>query len=224
MLVSYKWLQSYFEEKLPVPEKLSDVLTFLAFEVEGIEKKGDDTIFDLKVLPDRACYALSHRGMAYEISAATGFKRKIFAWPQPTVSKTRPLEVKVEAPELCSRYVARVIENVTTKSLPWVKEHLEAVGQRSINPIVDGANIVMFDMGQPLHAFDADKVEGGIVVRMARKGEKITTLDNREVILDEKREEKKEEVVVEEEEEEREKEKEGEREGGGDGKEHWGSR
>ena len=185
MLVSYKWLQSYFGEKLPAPEKVAELITFGFAEVEGIEKKGSDTILDVKVLPDRACYALSHRGVAYEVAAITGFKQKVFNWPQPIVTQTKLLEVRVEAPELCSRYMARVVENVTAKEQPWVREHLEAIGQRSINPIVDGANIVMFDMGQPLHAFDADKVDGKIIVRRAKKGEKITTLDNREVLLDE---------------------------------------
>ena len=192
MLISYNWLQSYFEEKLPPPEALAERITFAFAEIEGMEKVGDDTVFDIKVLPDRACYALSHRGVAYEVAAITGLKKKTVEYPAPAVGKTKPLRVRVEAPEVCNRYMARVVENVTQKAMPWVrehlcvftKEHLEAVGQRSINPIVDGSNIVMFDRGQPLHAFDADKVEGGIVVRMARKGEKIITLDSREVNLD----------------------------------------
>ena len=228
MLISYKWLQSYFDEKLPEPEKLAERITFSFAEIEGIESplekgvpnsdsgrvispnKGStvvfdrrgittpasedlgtpfdkgDTILDIKVLPDRACYALSHRGVAYEVSAITGLKKKEVEYPAPEVKKvTRELNVRVEAPELCQRYMARVVENITQKANPWVKEHLEAMDQRSINPIVDGANIVMFDRGPPLRAFDADKVEGRIVVRMARKGEKIITLDNREVNLDE---------------------------------------
>ncbi|MEK9184995.1 MAG: phenylalanine--tRNA ligase subunit beta [Patescibacteria group bacterium] len=185
MLISYKWLQSYFEKKLPAPEKLVELITFSFAEVESFEKKGEDTILDIKVLPDRACYALSHRGVSYEVSAIIGLERKIFKWPQPIVSKVRSLNVCIEKPELCSRYMARVIENIDPKAQVWVREHLEAIGQRSISPIVDGANIVMFDMGQPLHAFDADKVEGDIVVRLAKKGEKIITLDNRDVTLDE---------------------------------------
>jgi len=202
MLISYKWLQSYFDEKLPPPEKLAERITFSFAEVESIqtidsadrrrnytqtdaERENKDVVFDVKVLPDRACYALSHRGIAYEVGAILGLKKKTIEYPQPEVKKTRPLLVRVESPELCSRYMARVVENVTPKEMPWVKEHLEAIGQRSINPIVDGANIVMFDRGQPLHAFDADKVEGGIIVRRARKGERLTTLDNREVALDE---------------------------------------
>ena len=221
MKISYKWLQSYFDEKLPEPEALAERITFSFAEIEGIEsplEKGalpssagglsqhpktpphnnppgqppllrgikGNTIFDIKVLPDRACYALSHRGVAYEVSAITGLKKKEVDYPAPEVKKVaRELNIRVEAPELCLRYMARVVEGVTQKVMPWVREHLEAMGQRSINPVVDGANIVMFDRGQPLHAFDADKAEGGIIVRMARKGEKIITLDNREVNLDE---------------------------------------
>ena len=64
MKISYNWLQSYFEDKLPSPEKLAERITFSFAEVESIEKVGDDTVFDIKVLPDRACYALSHRGVA----------------------------------------------------------------------------------------------------------------------------------------------------------------
>lgn len=185
MKISYNWLQAYFEEKLPEPEKLAERITFSFAEVESVEKMGDDTILDIKVLPDRACYTLSHRGVAYEVSAILGIPKKHIAYPAPKAIPTRKLNVSAEAPELCSRYMVRVVENVTPKEQEWVNMHLDAVGQRSINPIVDGANLVMFDRGQPLHAFDADKVVGGITVRRARKGEKIVTLDNREVVLDE---------------------------------------
>ena len=178
---------------MPEPEKLAEWITFGFAEVESVEKKGGtstslsagETVFDVKVLPDRACYTLSHRGVAYEVSAILGIPKKTVEYPEPEVEKVRPLEVRVEAPDLCSRYMARVVLNVTAKEQAWATEHLESVGQRSINPIVDGANLVMFDRGQPLHAFDADKVQGALVVRRAKKGEQITTLDNREVSLDE---------------------------------------
>ncbi|MDO8482717.1 MAG: phenylalanine--tRNA ligase subunit beta [bacterium] len=185
MKISYKWLQSYFEEKLPEPDVLAERITFGFAEVEGVEKKGEDTILDIKVLPDRACYALSHRGVAYEVSAILGLPKKAVEYPLPEIKKVRSLSVNVEASDLCPRYMARVVLGVTSKEMSWVGEHLEAVGQRSINPIVDGANLVMFDRGQPLHAFDADKVKGAIVIRRAKEGEKITTIDNREVNLDE---------------------------------------
>ncbi len=184
MRVSYKWLQSYFEKKLPEAEKLAELIEMHLAEVESMEKVGDDTVLDIKILPDRACYALCHRGIAGEVAAILGVQRKKFSWPEPPIKKVRKLSVSVEAPELCPCYMARVIENVTPKAQAWAAEHLSAIGQRSINPIVDGANLVMFDMNQPLHAFDADKVEGGIIVRRARKGEKITTLDGKDLALD----------------------------------------
>ena len=185
MKISYNWLQNYFDDKLPVPEKLAELITFSFAEVEGIEKRGEDIILDVKVLPDRACYALSHRGVAYEAAAVLNIKKKEMRWPLPVVSQVAELSVRVEAPDLCPRYMARVIENINTKEQAWVTEHLEAVGQRSIHPVVDGANVVMLDMGQPLHAFDRDMVDGEITVRLARPSEKITTLDNKEVLLDE---------------------------------------
>ena len=69
MLVSYKWLQTYFKNPLPSVEDLVQKITFSSFEIEGVEKKGEDSVLDVKVLPDRACYALSHEGIAKEIAA-----------------------------------------------------------------------------------------------------------------------------------------------------------
>src|SRR3990170_6595437 len=76
MKISYNWLQNYFEEKLPEPEKISEAIIFHAFEVEEIEKKGNDTIFDIKILPDRAHDCLSHWGIAKELSAILDIKIK----------------------------------------------------------------------------------------------------------------------------------------------------
>ncbi len=80
--------------------------------------------------------------------------------------------------------MGRIVENVKVGSSPeWVVKHLESIGQRSINNVVDAANIVMFDCGQPIHAFDMDKMKGGIIVRDAKDGEKVTTLDGKEISL-----------------------------------------
>jgi len=185
MLISYKWLKGYFEDGLPEAEKLAEILSYSFAEIESISKISDDKILDIKVLPDRACYALSHRGVAYEISAILGIAKNEMNWPEPEIKEVREVPVEVLAENVVNRYMVRVIENINPKASTWAKEHLEAIGQRSINTVVDGVNIVMFDMGQPLHVFDADKVDGGIVVRYAKEGEKITTLDNKEVDLDE---------------------------------------
>jgi phenylalanyl-tRNA synthetase beta chain len=186
MKVSYNWLQEHFEKELPAPEKLVELLTFGAFEIEGVEDDGKDTVLDVKVLPDRAHYALSHKGIAYEISALTNIKQKDQDFSEVPSTNHKKAEVKNLAPEACLRYEARLIEGVTVKESPkWLKEKLQVIGQRSINNIVDATNYVMYDRGQPLHAFDADKVVGGITIRFANKGEKITTLDNKDLVLDE---------------------------------------
>ena len=180
MIVSHKWLQKYFKDTLPTAEKVADFFTFGAFEVEGIEEVAGDTAIDLKVLPDRACYALSHRGIAYELSAITGQKSIInFAKPEivkAEVAIDEKVLVNVENKDLCARYCARYIKNISVTQSSELKNLLEAVGQRSINTIVDATNFVMLDIGQPLHAFDADKVQGGIVVRLAKAGESIELL------------------------------------------------
>ncbi len=190
MIVSYKWLQTYFKEKLPAPAKVAEAFTFGAFEVEVVEEvhgkngaDGNDTTIDLKVLPDRACYALSHRGIAYELSAITGqsslvFENKIVGEIEnEKADSEEKVSVTVIEPSLCQRYCARFIKNVSVGASPeWLQERLTAVGQRSINNIVDVTNFVMLDIGQPLHAFDADKVKGGIVVRLAKEGEVVELL------------------------------------------------
>lgn len=185
MKVSYNWLQDFFIDKLPEPEKLADLLNMHVFEVESVVKSDNDTVLDVKVLPDRAHYALSHFGVAYEISAITGISLKDERNLDIKVG-SGAVKVSVLEKEVCSRYIARVVDGVSGgKVNDDIKKRLEAVGQRSINPIVDIANYTMFDLTQPLHAFDADKIKGEIKVRFAKSGEKITTLDNKVVLLDE---------------------------------------
>ncbi len=184
MKVSYKWLQTYFDEKIPTPEKLADLFTFRAFEVEGVEPYGSDFVIDIKILPDRAHYALCHKGIAEEVSVITGIPCKKKELSDLVVSSTRPLIITVADSSFCPRYTGRVVESVTVTDSPqFIKEALEAIGARSINNIVDATNYVMFNSGQPLHAFDADKVKGAIHVRAAREGETIITLDGKEIKL-----------------------------------------
>lgn len=179
MKVSQPWLQTYFEDKIPTPAKLGELFTFHSFEVEGIE--GD--VLDVKILPDRAHYCLSHQGIAEEVSALTGL-RMIPLEYQDKVDSSKKVPVEILAPDFCKRYVARYIENIEIKaSSDELHQRLESIGSRSINNVVDATNFVMFDLGQPIHAFDADKVVGGIKIRKANEGEKITILDGREITL-----------------------------------------
>lgn len=188
MLVSYNWLQTYFDEKLPPVDKVAEFFIFHSFEIESVKKNRDDFILDIKVLPDRAHDCLSHRGVARELAVHLNLKtlEKVKSLKTSGQKPKRELYIDVKEPTLCRRYTGLMIEGVNVGPSPeWLKNRLESIGQKSINNVVDATNFVMFDTGQPLHAFDADKVRGGITVRNANKGEKITTLDGKEVVLDE---------------------------------------
>ncbi len=191
MKISRNWLQTYFENKIPEANELSQIFTFHSFEVESQEKinrSGDieeDDVLDIKVLPDRAHYALSHNGIALEIAVNTGLKQKNGYEDSMQSNSDAIVNVDVQDSTFCRRYIARHIKlgNMSQKSPIWLKNALNSIGQRSINTIVDITNFVMYDIGQPLHAFDADKIVGHITVRNAKVGEKIVLLDGREIEL-----------------------------------------
>jgi len=185
MIFSYNWLQSYFREKLPTPEKLAEILTMHSFENEYIEKKGSDYILSIDVLPDRAGDCFSHNGIAREISVLLNKK---ITYPKIKTKETlkNSISVDIENSDDCLRYTALIIKNVKIEESPkWLKEKLEVCGINSINNIVDITNYVMLETGQPMHVFDYDKISGGIIIRKAKKGEKISLLGGKEYILDE---------------------------------------
>jgi len=193
MKFSYNWLQNFFEQKLPEAEKLADLLTMHSFEIENFEKKGSDCLFDAKILPNMAHHCLSHRGVASEISAILGIPMKTASVSLKGVSIGQTyskLEVDVSDSNLCRRYVGRIIKGVEIGHSPkWLVERLESVGQKSINNIVDAVNFVMFEIGQPMHAFDLDKLseDKGMIkisVKNASAEDSITTLDGKDVVLD----------------------------------------
>jgi len=189
MLVSYNWLQKeYFKDKLPDPQDLISVLTHHAFEIEQVEKKGDDYLIDVDVLPNRAHDCLAHRGIAREIGVILNkqISEKKYFIPFSSPQLEDKLSVTVDAPDLCPRYIGRYVNGITVSESPeWLRRKIESIGQRSINNIVDITNYVLFNIGQPLHVFDADKLEGGvIIVRKSREGESITTLDGENIKLD----------------------------------------
>lgn len=190
MLVSYNWLkEEYFDGELDSPEILEELLTTRAFEVESLERVDDDTAIDVDVLPNRSHDCLCHEGIAREIAVLQGRKISPRSYDNVDVNKELDdkLKVSLDEPIRCPRYSGRIISGITIKESPeWLKKRLATLGQRSINNIVDITNYVMLSIGQPLHAFDQKKVEGSrIVIRLAKEGECITTLDNKEVALDE---------------------------------------
>src|SRR3989338_8343613 len=193
MKISRNWLQTFFTAPLPDAQTLADALTFHAFEIESVENE----ILDVKVTPNRGHDCLSHRGIAKELSAILNIPMKgdPLREPMSGFTKSRHGEVSIDTP-LCARYIAGYIKGVKVGASPdWLRKNLESIGQKSINNIVDAANFVMFNIGQPLHAFDAGKIgkrqeaigksEFRIQVRDAKKGEKMLALDAKEYVLSE---------------------------------------
>jgi phenylalanyl-tRNA synthetase beta chain len=140
-----------------------------------------DTILDVEITPNRGDL-LSHFGLAREIAALT--KKELRARPARAKIDIKQSGVSISAPRECPFYSARKIENVKVGPSPdWLRAKIESVGIRSINNIVDISNFVMLELGQPTHAFDADKLHGGINVRLARDGEKFVALDGKNYSL-----------------------------------------
>jgi phenylalanyl-tRNA synthetase beta chain len=188
MKISYNWLKEYLP-KLPKAEKLVDLLTMHSFEAKIAEKTGKDSILGVDILPNRGHDCLSYIGIARECGAILGLKFEVRG-SKPVEDKkikiTDFIRIEVQDKEACPRYVARVIDDIKIGPSPkWLKDKLESIGQKSINNVVDATNYVMLETGQPLHAFDCDKLDNKrIIVRRAKKGEKIITLDNETIDLD----------------------------------------
>ncbi|HEY6001443.1 MAG TPA: phenylalanine--tRNA ligase subunit beta [Anaeromyxobacter sp.] len=146
----------------------------------------EDVLLEVNVTPNRPD-CLSHVGIAREVAALLGTKVRL---PAPRLAEGGPpaadaVKVRIEAPDRCARYAARVIEGVKIGPSPlWLARRLESCGVRSISNVVDATNYVLLELGHPLHAFDLEKVAGReIIVRTARPGEKLVTLDGKERAL-----------------------------------------
>jgi phenylalanyl-tRNA synthetase beta chain len=185
-----KILLSWLREFVDVPgtaEEIAATMSVRGFAVEGIEAVGSDAVLDFEITANRPD-CLNHVGIARE--AAVIWSRGV-----PHVGTDRhgavlerplqDLQVTIEAPDLCPRYAAQVFDITVGPSPSWLSDRLEKAGVRSINNIVDVTNYVMLEMGQPMHAFDLERLTGGrLVVRRARPGERLITLDGVERALD----------------------------------------
>jgi len=188
MLISLNWLSDYVNVAMPI-DKLSELLMSIGLNMEAVREVGEDIVLDLEVTSNRPD-CLGHLGVARELAAATGEQ-----FTQPAVgqapaagpSAAELTGVQVDAPDLCPRYTARVIRNVKVGPSPWwLVDRIEAVGLRSVNNVVDATNFVLMEYSQPLHSFDFDKLaEHRIVVRRARAGETLTSIDRTACKLDE---------------------------------------
>ncbi len=194
MLVSRNWLQKYFDDELPSAVELVDLFNTHAFEIEGLNKVGDDDVIDIDVLPNRSSDCLCHRGIARDIATIISkpMKKDPLREGIPKWGKPNNFSVTVDDERLCPRYMAGVIRGVSVGPSPaWLRASLETLGQRSINNIVDITNYIMLDLGQPTHAFDLSLLEKDndgnrdITIRLAKNGEKITVLTGEEYVLNE---------------------------------------
>jgi len=186
MKVSLNWLTDYVDISMPAAE-LAELMTAIGLNVDAIIETPTDIVLDVEVTSNRPD-CLGHLGIAREIAAATG---AAFHPPKieslPTTGRVEELtSVQVEAPELCPRYTARLIRGVKVAPSPaWLVERLEAMGLRSINNVVDVTNYVLMEYSQPLHSFDFQKLLGRrIVVRRARQGELLVSIDQSKCTLD----------------------------------------
>lgn len=182
MKISLEWLGEYLPGSTDA-NAAAEALTHGGLPVEIIEKFGDDTVIDVEVTSNRSD-CLSYIGVARELGALLSRTSQV---PQASIKESAQpcagaTKVQIDALDLCPHYTARVIKGVKIGPSPaWLQRRLEAMGLRPINNVVDVTNYVMFEMGQPLHAFDYDTLaENRIVVRRAKAGESITSIDGHE--------------------------------------------
>lgn len=144
-----------------------------------------DASLELKLTPNRPD-CLGMEGLAAEVATLFDAPRRSIDVPAASVTSMRVLPIRIDAPAACPRYLGRAIEGVdpTRPTPPWMIERLRRAGIRPISAIVDCTNYVMLELGQPMHAFDLDRIVDGVVVRMARAGERVLLLDEREVAVD----------------------------------------
>jgi phenylalanyl-tRNA synthetase beta chain len=192
MKILTKWLRAYLPDLAVDDARLAEDLTLRGIAVEGIYDlgAGNGSLYEMDITTNRVD-AMNHYGVAREAAAIYGLNLPPldFALPAPRPSAST-FQVSIEAQNECGRFTARVLRGITIgESRDWFKgaevaTYFGLLEQKRISNAVDATNFAWLAMGQPTHAFDLDKVEGGIVVRRARKGERLKTLDGVERILD----------------------------------------
>ena len=186
MDISYEWLGELADTGL-APQALAERLTMAGLAVDAVKEEAGDSVLEIDLTSNRPD-CLSHLGVAREAAALTGASLKLPGVEAKSVGGRAEefTAVEIEDADLCPRYAARVVRGVKIGPSPeWLVRRLQAIGQRPINNVADVTNFVMHETGQPLHAFDlATLAERRIVVRRARAGEKLKTLDGVERELD----------------------------------------
>jgi phenylalanyl-tRNA synthetase beta chain len=191
MKILTKWLRSYLPEITVSDTQLAEDLTLRGIAVEGIYSLGESgSLYEMDITTNRVD-AMNHYGIAREAAAIYGIPLNPLDFALPAAGPANhPFSVRIEAEDACGRFTARVLRGITIgESRDWfpgaeVSSYFALLDQKKISNAVDATNFAWLAMGQPTHAFDLDKIEGGIIVRRARKGEKLKTLDGIDRILD----------------------------------------
>ncbi len=187
MKILTSWLRSYLPQLSVSDRQLADDLTLRGIAVEGVHDLGEGNghLFEMDITTNRVD-AMNHYGIAREAATIYNLPLAPLDGSLPAaVAGAKAFPVRIEAPELCGRFTAQVLRGVTiAPSAGRIAEYFGLLGQKQISNAVDVSNFVLMGMGHPTHAFDLDKIEGGIVVRLARQGEKLRLLDGTERTLE----------------------------------------
>jgi phenylalanyl-tRNA synthetase beta chain len=187
MKILTSWLRSYLPQLSVSDRQLADDLTLRGIAVEGVHDLGEGNghLFEMDITTNRVD-AMNHYGIAREAATIYNLPLAPLDVVLPAAARgTKAFPVRIEAPDLCGRFTARVLRGVTiAPSSGRIAEYFNLLGQKQISNAVDASNFVLTGMGHPTHAFDLDKIDGGIVVRLARKGEKLRLLDGTERTLE----------------------------------------
>jgi phenylalanyl-tRNA synthetase beta chain len=187
MNILTNWLRSYVPNISVSDRQLADDLTLRGIAVEGVHElgAGNGHLFEMDITTNRVD-AMNHYGIAREAATIYNLPLAPLDAALPAqASGAQPFSVRIDAPELCGRFTARVLRNVTiAPSTGLVAEYFALLESKPIWNAVDASNFVLQGMGHPTHAFDLDKIEGGIIVRLARKGERLKLLDGTERTLE----------------------------------------
>jgi phenylalanyl-tRNA synthetase beta chain len=179
MKISLDWIKDYLDFAVPLPELVAK-LSMIGLVVDSWEEKDGDTVLEVETYSNRPD-TLGHLGVAREISAALGLPLREPSWTYTEMGQETAELTSVEVldEDLCPRYCGLLVKGVKVGPSPEpLRKRVEAMGLKPINNVVDATNIILFGTAQPIHAFDFSKVAGSrIVVRRAKKGERLRTLD-----------------------------------------------
>jgi phenylalanyl-tRNA synthetase beta chain len=177
MKILTHWLRTLLPTLAVDDRQLADDLTLRGIAVEGVHALPGGHLYEMDITTNRVD-AMNHYGIAREAATIYNLDLPAFDTSLPPATPAAPFPVRIEAPELCGRFTAQVLRDVTiAPSTGQLADYFSLLGQKQISNAVDASNFVLLGMGHPTHAFDLDKIDGGIVVRLAREGETIKLLD-----------------------------------------------